>query len=149
MLPKLNGISGCSVWQVFRGGRDASRWSSTDIRIVAVQAGVYKRSIKGARWGAVAYLPSTQYPELRPHLTLTASRRQTRRARRSRPLRNFDDYRTRLLHADWSVGDMRSRHLAHIGRERRKRHPGDRPDAGGGVAQGGRSQNAGDAEAPT
>jgi hypothetical protein len=70
MLPKLNGISGCSVWQVFRGGRDASRWSSTDIRIVAVQTGVYKRSIKGTRRGAVAYLLSRQYPELRPHLTL-------------------------------------------------------------------------------
>ncbi len=50
--PSLKGISGCSVWQATYEGQSPDSWSVHNVKIVAVQTGVYKTGtiIKGTYW---------------------------------------------------------------------------------------------------
>ncbi|VTR91565.1 unnamed protein product [Gemmata massiliana] len=68
---RLNGISGCAVWQTWwpsRGRIDERR--ARNIKVVGVQTGHYRNRgfIKATHWGVVAELIRQSFPELRPVL---------------------------------------------------------------------------------
>lgn len=66
---RLNGISGCSVWQPeWPPGNDAARWDPARTRIVGVQTSYYRKKslIKATGWGAVASVLHQRRADLRP-----------------------------------------------------------------------------------
>jgi hypothetical protein len=66
MPERLHGISGSSVWQTWwpsRGGMDEQR--ARGVKIIGVQIGQYKSYIKATRWGCVAELIRSAFPNLR------------------------------------------------------------------------------------
>ena len=68
MPNRLNGISGCTVWQPeWQPGNDAALWTPERTRIVGVQTSYYRQSslIKATGWGAVANVLYQRRPELR------------------------------------------------------------------------------------
>ncbi|MBK5275740.1 MAG: hypothetical protein JJE30_11890 [Desulfuromonadales bacterium] len=71
----LQGVSGCSVWQIGDLRTPPHQWRSDQARLVAVQTSVYsKRSlIKATRWNALSTLLYTAFPELRPAIELHAN----------------------------------------------------------------------------
>lgn len=70
---KLDGISGCPIWQV---AWPDGRWQPDHARIVGVQIGYYRTrsAIKSTYWGAVAKILSDDYPVLRDILEMHLGR---------------------------------------------------------------------------
>lgn len=66
---KLQGISGCPVWQV---AWPDGAWEPDHARIVGVQIGYYRRrsAVKATHWGAVMKLLYDSYPNLRDAIAL-------------------------------------------------------------------------------
>lgn len=74
MPNRLDGISGCSVWQVLWPD---GTWHPDRARIVGVQVGYYRTrsAVKATHWAAVAKLLHEYHPELRDVLDLHLTRR--------------------------------------------------------------------------
>jgi hypothetical protein len=74
-LPRrLNGISGCGVWQVLWPGDNPEKgYDAEKTRAVGVQTAYYDASglIRATHWGAVANLLARARPELRPAVELS------------------------------------------------------------------------------
>lgn len=70
----LEGISGCSLWQVYREGRDPAQWTKDDARILAVQTQIYSDTdqiiVRGTTWRTVIEMLKRNYPELRKPLQI-------------------------------------------------------------------------------
>jgi hypothetical protein len=68
----VHGISGCSIWQVFRDGDSIDSWIPEKARIIGVETGVFKdgRIVKGTRWAFVYHIIYTCFPELRSPLEI-------------------------------------------------------------------------------
>lgn len=76
---RVNGMSGCSIWQVYYEGLSTKHWTPQDAVIVAIQTGVYslysKGDVtKGTRWCVVDEFLRERFPELRGPLSLVLSR---------------------------------------------------------------------------
>lgn len=71
-LPKLNGISGCSIWKTNYLAIGPEDWTPAHAKIVAVETGVYRveKAIKATIWKSVATLIYKAFEDLRPALTL-------------------------------------------------------------------------------
>ncbi len=69
---RLNGMSGCSIWQAYYEGLLSKHWTPDDAVVVAVQTGVYKNGtiVKGTRWWVVDQIIRKCYPELAGPLSL-------------------------------------------------------------------------------
>jgi hypothetical protein len=68
MPHRLNGISGCSVWQPeWPPGNDPALFNPDRTRVVGVQTGYYRKQslIKATGWGAVANVLYQRRPDLR------------------------------------------------------------------------------------
>jgi hypothetical protein len=73
MPSRLNGISGCSIWQPeWPNGNSAGSWDPQRTRVVGVQTSYYRESslIKGTQWGAVASVLYRVRPDLRSAIEL-------------------------------------------------------------------------------
>lgn len=72
MPDKWNGISGCSIWQVYYEGLSSKLWTPDDAVVVAVQTGVYRGGtiIKGTRWWVVEQVIRMNYPNLADALSI-------------------------------------------------------------------------------
>ena len=70
--PELGGISGCSIWTVCDQNSDVEDWSLDQVRVVAVEHGVYKKSrmVKGTYWLVVYEMIRKMYPDLRRSMSL-------------------------------------------------------------------------------
>ena len=72
LLPsRRHGMSGCTIWQVYTEGFNASQWTCEIPRIAAVQTGVYYKGniTKATKWHFVYSLFWHKYPELRDLLS--------------------------------------------------------------------------------
>jgi hypothetical protein len=82
-LPELRGISGCSIWQAYVGGKSQEKWALHDVKVVAVQTGVHHGkgrdengnetnvvAVKGTRWAVAFEILRKNYPELEPAIRL-------------------------------------------------------------------------------
>ena len=67
-LPKLQGISGCAVWQTFHPGQQMDAWTPAHARVVGVQTHVYPETgiIRGTRWWVVDRIIRDNWPRTRP-----------------------------------------------------------------------------------
>jgi hypothetical protein len=67
---KLNGISGCSIWQVMARNGTGGGWQCFRPRIVGVQTSYYRAPslIKVTSWAAVANVLWQRWPGLRPSI---------------------------------------------------------------------------------
>jgi len=67
MPQELQGISGCSIWQVHKRGDDPGAWGPDDAKIVAIQTGLQKSGsvVKGTRWWVIYRILREKYPQLR------------------------------------------------------------------------------------
>lgn len=76
---RLNGMSGCSIWQVYYEGLSTKRWTPDDAVVVGVQTGVYKNGtvIRGTRWHVVDQVIRYAYPDLAGPLDLHIPMRGT------------------------------------------------------------------------
>ena len=71
-LPRLNGISGGSMWQTFRPGQRPDAWTPEYAEVVGVQTHVYPKTgiIRGTRWWVVEEIIRRNWPHLAPALSL-------------------------------------------------------------------------------
>jgi len=71
----IQGMSGCSVWQIGDVRIPADHWHADQVKLIAVETSVYpnRSIIKATRWVAVTTLLYTAFPELRPVIDLHAS----------------------------------------------------------------------------
>jgi hypothetical protein len=70
---RLNGISGCSIWQTeWPKGGSADSWDPQSTRVVGVQTSYYRESslVKATPWGVVAHILYEARPDLRPAIEL-------------------------------------------------------------------------------
>jgi hypothetical protein len=72
---RINGMSGCSIWQTYYEGLSSQHWTTDDAVIVGVQTGVYNGGsiIKGTRWWVVDRIIRECYPGLAGPLSLVTS----------------------------------------------------------------------------
>jgi hypothetical protein len=70
MPEKLEGISGCPVFQAWRQDRPLSAWTPADIRVVGVLTGAHREAFIVTRWGRVVDLLWCAFPKLQPMLQL-------------------------------------------------------------------------------
>jgi hypothetical protein len=74
-LPKLGGISGCGMWRLSSLSQTNDRWSTDNVRLVAIEHAVAKVgspvAIKGTRFKAVLQMIKEAHPELRQPIGLT------------------------------------------------------------------------------
>jgi hypothetical protein len=68
----VGGISGSSIWQLFRDGTPHEFWTPDEARIIAVETSIYKsgRIVKGTRWAFVNHIIHECFPDYRAPLAL-------------------------------------------------------------------------------
>ncbi|HUT36294.1 MAG TPA: hypothetical protein VNE39_22590 [Planctomycetota bacterium] len=68
----LGGVSGCTVWEILRRGRDFDNWDPSRARIVAIQTSVYSRSgvLKATYARFILEALTEFYPDLRRAIRL-------------------------------------------------------------------------------
>jgi hypothetical protein len=78
-VPKIHGVSGCSIWHVADFDVDRDRWMPDMAKVVAVETGFFSRrypsaqgdlldvmAVKGVRWWVLMHMLWKQFPELKP-----------------------------------------------------------------------------------
>ena len=70
MPAKLEGISGCPIWQVHIQGQSTHGWTPQSIYVVGVQTGVSKSAIRATQCWAVERILWDEFPSLRNILEL-------------------------------------------------------------------------------
>jgi len=82
--PRPPGMSGGGIWRVHQGGVPPTGWSTSDIRLVAIEHthGITDRALVGTRAGYLFTLAKSLDPSLEPALALVwPSRMRTRQER--------------------------------------------------------------------